>query len=259
MLFSWFKSRRRRKLLAEPFPPRWSALLDNDLFFSPFLWPEQRARLEERMKIFIPEKEWIGCRGLEVSERMKVLVATQASLLVLNKGLDALDMVSTVLLYPGSYRREERGRGPDGVVTEEAFIGEAWYRGPVVLSWEDILADLEHPEDGMNVVFHEFAHKLDMTNGASDGTPALDERAAYDRWAEVMKAAFDDHVSRDKRGEKTFFDPYGAESESEFFAVAVEAFFTQGRRMRRKHAAMYGLFKDYFGLDPAEWGEQRDG
>jgi MtfA peptidase len=256
MLFSFFKSRRRRKLLAEPFPARWSGCLENDVFFHAFLSADERARLEGLMKVFIPEKEWIGCQGVEVTDRMKAVIAAHACLLILNLDADYFGSVNTVLVYPDTYQREDRDHGPEGVVTEDApFLGEAWHRGPIILSWEDALA-AAHDETGeQNVVLHEFAHALDALNGAVDGAPPFPSRADAARYAQVVDREYKDLVARTDRGEQTFLDPYGASDVSEFFAVAVEAFFMEGRRFRRKHAELYGVLKDYFKLDPAEWTE----
>jgi Mlc titration factor MtfA (ptsG expression regulator) len=253
MVFSWLKKRRRRKLLAEPFPRAWLGYLEKNLPFYAALAGSEKKRLQDRMRIFAAEKSWEGCGGLEITDEIKVTVAAQACLLVLGMKENYFDHVETILIYPAEYFSDAERFYPDGTMDEdgEGRIGEAWHRGPVVLSWADVRRGGRHPHDGVNVVYHEFAHQLDMQSGWIDGTPPLKGRAAYARWHEVMSAEFEKLVRRSRRGFATLMDDYGAENPAEFFAVATEFFFEKPIAFARRHPRLYAILKEYYGQDPA--------
>jgi Mlc titration factor MtfA (ptsG expression regulator) len=163
------------------------------------------------------------------------------------------DHVQTVLVYPAEYFAEDIEVTEAGTVYEEyeGRLGEAWYGGPVVLSWEDVRHGCFQPGDGINVVLHEFAHQLDMEDGLIDGTPLLESRALYERWRKVMTAEYDKLIRHSEQGRATLLDRYGTKDPGEFFAVATECFFEKPAAFRRRHPRLYGLLRDYFRQDPA--------
>ncbi len=174
MLFSWLKKRRRRKILTEPFPPAWLDVVHNNVAHYQSLTGAEQAKLRDDLRIFIAEREWEGCGGLEMTDEIKVTIAAQACLLVLALDLDLYRKVQTILVYPSAYRAPpEIGilEAPR-LVEEKDLLGEARYRGPVSLSWDEVLKGGRQPGTGENLVFHEFAHQLDMADGLIDGTPA---------------------------------------------------------------------------------------
>jgi Mlc titration factor MtfA (ptsG expression regulator) len=253
MLFGWLRRRRRQKLLAEPFPEAWLEHLHNNVpYFSPLAEDEQ-ARLRDALRIFIAEKEWEGCQGLEITDEMKVTVAGLACLLVLGIAEEYFDRVQTILIYPEGYRAPEREAVGEGVVIESESdrLGEAHYRGPVILSWAELLADVRHPGTGHNLVLHEFAHQLDMLNGEVDGMPLLATEAQIRRWHKVVAKEYERLIDDTERGLPTLLDDYGTKNEGEFFAVATECFFDLPVEMRAEHPKLYHLFRDYFRQDPA--------
>ena len=132
-----------------------------------------------------------------------------------------------------------------------ALLGEAHSLGPVVLAWDRVLRDAQRPRDGHNLVYHEFAHKLDMLDGDADGTPPLATREQRRRWQEVCEAAFLDLRERKSRGQQTFIDEYGATNEAEFFAVVTEHFFDQPTALRREEPALYDVLREFYRQDPA--------
>jgi Mlc titration factor MtfA (ptsG expression regulator) len=83
------------------------------------------------------------------------------------------------------------------------------------------------------VVIHEFAHKLDMHERRGRRRAALPSRAARERWIEVFDAEFDRFCGQVEADKETFLDPYAAEHEAEFFAVASEAFFESPHALKR--------------------------
>jgi Mlc titration factor MtfA (ptsG expression regulator) len=253
MLFSWLKRRRRRKLIAQPVPESWPAILQRNLPFFATLSESEQEELCNRVKIFVAEKNWEGCRGLEITDEIRITIATQACFLVLGLKDNLFDHVRTILVYPAHYYAEARRHTGGGIVYEgfEGRLGEAWYHGPVVLSWEDVQHGCFQPHDGVNVVFHEFAHQLDMQDGLINGTPPLESREQYEQWRTVMTGEFEKLNRQSERGTATLLDHYGTTDPAEFFAVATECFFEKPLAFRRRHPRLYNLLKGYFHQDPA--------
>jgi Mlc titration factor MtfA (ptsG expression regulator) len=253
MLFSWIKQRRRRKILAEPFPNGWLTILRRNVPYYELLTETEQAKLRDDTRVFIAEKYWEGCGGLKMTDEIKVTVAAQACLLLLGIEHDYYPMLQSILVYPSGYEAPDRTVIKGGIVIEgrSARLGEAWYRGPVVLSWDTASHDGRHMGDGKNVVFHEFAHQLDMLDRSIDGTPPLRSREQYQRWREVMSAEFQRLVEASDRGEATLFDQYGATDPAEFFAVATECYFERPIDMLKRHPRMYEVMREYYGQDTA--------
>ncbi len=252
MFFPWSRRRRRKKLLASPFPEAWEPIL-RELPFYEGLEDDERARLRDTLRVLVAEKDWEGCGGLDLTERRKVLVAAQAALLTLGVPHEYYRDVQTILVYPDAFVPPGGRPGPGGIVTEgTAYAGEAWPRGPVILSWRALERGMRHPEQGKNLVFHEFAHKLDMLDGYADGTPPLSGREAYETWRRVMTEEHGRLVEAVERGQRAaVLDLYGATNPAEFFAVATEAFFQKPIELRREHASLYETLASYYRQDPA--------
>lgn len=254
MLLSWLRKRRRQRILAQPFPAEWLSYLQRNVRHYRFLSEAEQAKLRDDLRVFIAERHWEGCGGLTMTDEIKVTIAAQACLLVLAIEGDFYRRVQSILVYPGGYRAPGAMQTRSGIVDAdgEARLGEAWYRGPVVLSWADVLAEGRHPGRGNNLVFHEFAHQLDMLDGAANGTPPLPSREQEQRWRKIMTAEYRRLVDRSKQGEPTLLDSYGAQNEAEFFAVATECFFDRPLPLAQWHPRMYELLRDYYRQDPAE-------
>lgn len=253
MLFSWLKKRRRRQILAKPFPAQWIGYLERNVPQYRLLSPAEQAKLRDDVQIFIAEKHWEGCGGLTMTDEIRVTIAAQACLLVLAMDGEFYDRVPSILVYPAGYRVPESVQRGTGVIDQagEGRLGESWYRGPVVLSWADVLAEGRTPGRGHNLVFHEFAHQLDMLDGPADGTPPLPDADHYRRWQSVMTDEFRHLVQQSEHGQATLLDTYGAQNEAEFFAVATECFFDRPEALARRHSRMYDLLRDYYRQDPA--------
>jgi Mlc titration factor MtfA (ptsG expression regulator) len=248
MLLSWLRQRRRRKLLAQPFPAEWLRYLARNVAHYRYLSGPEQAKLRDDLRIFIAEKEWEGCGGLKMTDEIKVTIAAQACLLVLALDGNNYKRIQTILVYPRGYETPTRHGYLEGT---SAVLGEAHYRGPVILSWEEVLQDGRHPNDGKNLVFHEFAHQLDMLDGVIDGTPPLANRDQYRRWQQVMTAEYQRLIAASEQGRATLLDQYGTTNEGEFFAVATECFFDQPVALARRHPQLYGLLAEYYRQDPA--------
>lgn len=263
MLFSWLKKRRRRQLLAAPFPPEWQQYLERNVVHYRHLAPEEQTRLRDDLRIFLAEKHWEGCGGLTLTDEMKVTISALACLLTLNLEPGCYDRIQSILVYPGGYEAvtEDPDR-PFGSTapTGEAHLGEAWYRGPVILSWQEIRDDARHPSRGHNLVYHEFAHQLDMLDGTIDGTPPLRSREEYKRWHQVMTEEYNALVDASEHHRATLLDQYGTTNEGEFFAVATECFFDRPVQLARRHPRLYEVLRDYYRQDPAtRCGHQASG
>jgi MtfA peptidase len=243
----------RRQPQRSPFPEAWSEILSLNFRHDSLLTAEERARLRVDVQRFIAGRDWEGCGGLEMTDEIRVTVAAQACLLTLGLEGEKYPDVTTILVYPSSYLARETRVRPGGVVHQyrSRRLGEAWSHGPVVLSWADALAGGRGDPEGRNVVFHEFAHKLDMRTGATNGVPRLGNDALYREWEEVMSAEYADLVSRSHSGEPSLLDTYGATHGAEFFACCVECFFERPAEMREQHSRLYRALQSYFRQDPA--------
>lgn len=261
MLLSWLRGRRRRKLLAEPFPLRWERFLHQNVGHYPRLSPAEQAKLRDIARVLIAEKTWEGARGLYVTEEMKVTIAADAALLLLGADHDYYARVDSVVVYPGKFRTPQREDGwEDDELSDFEADGQAVYRGPVILSWEDVVAEAPDPACGYNVVVHEFAHQLDYLDNVVNGTPPLGDRELEARWRYVMTVAFEDHKRALRRGDETFFTEHAAENETEFFADASEAFFCRPADLAAENPEVYRLLAAYYRVEPLHWfpGESED-
>jgi Mlc titration factor MtfA (ptsG expression regulator) len=252
VLFSWLRSRRRAKLLAEPMPAEWPGYLERNVPLYSRLTEAERARLRNILRVLVAEKQWEGCGGLTMTDEVKVTVAAHAALLLLGIDHDYFARVMSILVYPSGFRSPEGWMRADGVVDLSAgALGEAWYDGPVVLAWDSVLEGGRDPKDGRNVVLHEFAHQLDYLDGVADGTPVLRREGDYAKWQEVMTREFERLKRESEHGRPAVLDEYGATNHAEFFAVATEAFFEKSRQMYARHPELYGVLSEYYGQDPA--------
>ena len=216
--------------------------------FLDHLTAADRARLREMALAFLASKQFHGAQGLALDDDMLLAIALQACLPVLHIGLQAYDGWVGVIVYPGDFLIPRRIVDEAGVLHEyeDEVLGEAWEGGPVLLSW---FADEDAPA-GVNVVIHEFAHKLDMENGGVDGLPRLRPGMSRRAWAEAFGKAYEDFCAEVDRGADTEIDPYGAEHPGEFFAVVSEAFFETPLVLKRRFPAVYAQLCLFYGLDP---------
>ncbi len=261
-MFDFFRKRRRDRLRAQPFPEEWLAILHHRFPLFRALPAEDQEELKGHIQVFLAEKSFEGCGGLELTDEILVTIAAQACLLLLHRETDYYPRLYSILVYPQNYVSKDSHVNEHGVVLEgdSTRLGESWTSGSVVLSWDAVKSGGADPEDGNNVVFHEFAHQLDGEDDTVAGVPPLgrglkftERRSKYISWARVMKSEFEHLQFMERHNKKTFLDPYGATNAAEFFAVATEFFFEKPREMLEKHPELYAELKDYFGQDPATW------
>ncbi len=262
MIFSWFKNRRRKTITRDPFPPSWTAVLDRNVEHWALLPVAERQQLERIVQVLVAEKHWEGCGGLEMTDEIKVTVSAQAGLLLLGLDHDYFRNVLSVLVYPAGYVLPRTHLDGDSLVTQEErvpVLGTAHQRGPVVLSWRSARQGGRDGRDGRNLVFHEFAHKLDMLDGLVDGTPPMGD-TQLEQWVAVMTKAYDRLRRRTQEGRPTLLDPYGATDVAEFFAVATELFFEKPVQLQDRHPRLYAVLRDFYRQDTAaRLGQGRKG
>ncbi len=213
---------------------------------------ETAARLRALALLFLHEKRIEPAAGLEVDERMRVLLAALACVPILELSLDCYAGFHSVIVYPDEFVVPDREYvDEDGVVHvgDDVLSGEAWEQGPVILSWPDVEASGRG--DGYNVVAHELAHKLDMLDGDADGLPPLHHGMSVTAWTGAFTAAYQDLCSRLDRDEEPWIDPYAAQDPAEFFAVCSELFFDVPDELREEYPVLYEQLKRYYKQDPA--------
>lgn len=251
-MFAWLRNRRRGRLMAQEIPADWEPWLAA-LPFVARLSAEDQERLCGMIHVFLAEKHFEGCDGLEMRDKVKVVIAAQACLLILRLDHVFYQKVHTILVYPSVFRHRSQGTGHSGVVVqrEHTNLGEAWPGGPVILAWDHAYQGGRDPNDGQNTVFHEFAHKLDMLDGLTDGIPPLTVDHEADAWRERFLESFRLHVAAVEAKRRLLLDAYGATDVAEFFAVATEVFFERPHKLLQKEAEVYALLKTFYRQDPA--------
>lgn len=256
-MFSWLSNRRRKKLTQAPFPPAWEDILHRNVGHYSFLDDDERAHLRALIQVFIAEKHWEGAGGLELTDEIRVTISAQACLLLLGLPHDYYKNVESIIVYPSTVVVPERRPGffentIEPVDPAQAIIGQAFHQGPVIIVWDAALHGSRHPESGNNVIYHEFAHKLDMLDGMADGTPPLKDRSEFRDWVQTCTQEYLRLKNRTEKGQRSFLDDYAATNEAEFFAVATEHFFDQPRLMIKHAPDLYRVLKHYYCQDPAE-------
>jgi hypothetical protein len=251
--------RRRNRLRQEPFPAAWRRMLAQRVPVFRRLPADLQRQLEGHIRVFLDEKPFIGCGDIVVSDEMRVAIAAQACLLILNRPTNYFSRLRRILVYPGPFVVDRMHADGTGVMQERrhALLGESWSQGQIVLSWNDALEGAAIPDDGRNVVIHEFAHQLDQeAGGYANGAPLLGHRERYAQWSAVMRAEFDALAQRALSQEPplpSLISDYGATEPAEFFAVVSEVFFEQPARLQAEHPALYRELAGFYRVDPARW------
>lgn len=256
-MFHWLRDGHRTEVRNRPFPPEWEAFVCTNLAHYEVLDDAERLELWATMQVFLEEKQWEGCDGLDLTDEIRVTIAAQACLLQLGLPHDYYRNVESILIYPSTVVPPERQTGVfeqvgSPVEANVPILGQAFTQGPVILVWDAVLHGARHPEQGHNVVYHEFAHKLDMLDGTADGTPPMRDSAELAEWVIVCSHEFLRLRKLVDDGHKTFLDSYGAKNEAEFFAVATEEFLDRPLALQKHAPDLYHVLNSYYRQDPAE-------
>jgi MtfA peptidase len=246
---------QRSRLMAKPFPAAWRDILKRRLPYFRALPADLQLQLKRHIQVFIAEKRFIGCEGLTVSDEMRVTIAAQACLLLLNRPDYYYPKLRQILLYPAAFVVSGSRADDAGVMHQQQRVlsGESWGLGKVILSWADTLDGAADPADGRNVVIHEFAHQLDQEKGIATGAPLLQRSDDYQQWSGVMAAEFSTLQRQAQSGQPSLFDHYGATNPAEFFAVISEVFFEQPKQLSAQHPQLYQLLSRFYRLNPLSW------
>lgn len=253
----WMRRSRRKRLFSSAFPDEWVAVLEQNVPLYRLLPEPLRSELHGKINVFLDEKRFEGCGGLEMTDEIRVTIAAQACILLLNRRTKCYPRLLSILVYPSAYVAKEVERaGSTEVADVQVRLGESWQHGAVVLSWDSVMGGASDVRDGHNVVLHEFAHQLDQEDGAPDGTPILEQRSRYLTWGRVLSRDYKELQEKARRGRRTVIGHYGASNPAEFFAVLTETFFEKPEQLKEKHPALYDEVKDFYKVDPLEWHKQ---
>jgi Mlc titration factor MtfA (ptsG expression regulator) len=248
---NWFSRWRKARALKRQDinDAQWQRVMGRFSFFRTLPAADQQ-KLRELTALFLDRKAVVGAGGLQMTRDIQLVIAAQACLLVLNLDLDFYEGWVEVIVYPDEFITDYEYTDEDGVVhrVRGAISGEAWEHGPVILSWQDAAA--ADGGFGYNVVMHEFAHKIDMLNGAADGFPPLHADMDRAAWTDTFSAAYADFEARLDRREETLLDEYAAEDPAEFFAVLSELFFERPDALTEMYPAVYRQLAAFYRQDP---------
>jgi Mlc titration factor MtfA (ptsG expression regulator) len=249
---------RLRRALRQPMPAGFIDILARNIPVYARMPEQLRQQLHRLVQQFLHQKSFIGCNGLDIDDEMRVTIAGQACMLLLNRPSKVYPGLETVLVYPTAFLAPRNQVDAAGVVTEtrQDLLGESWGDGRVVLSWDHVRRGGHDWTDGQNVVLHEFAHQLDSESGSNNGAPYLGSRESYRNWSAVLSRDYADLRADAIYGQKSVLDHYGATSPAEFFAVATETFFEKPYQMAERHPALFAEFGKYYRVDPREWQDE---
>jgi len=253
MLMAARRKHKRQLLLNHPFSAQWSAILKNNIPPYQGLSEELQQQLHDLIRIFISEKSFEGCGGLVLNDEIKVTIAAQACMLLLNRQGECYPKLYSILVYPSTYVADESHRLVRNQGDTSVRLGESWNHGAVVLAWDSVKRGALNFRDGHNVTMHEFAHQLDQEDGRGDGAPILAARSAYSAWSQVFTKEYELLRYRKKKGKKSVMNKYGATDPAEFFAVATETFFEKPKQLQKKHPELYDELRGFYQVNPVEW------
>lgn len=244
---------RRNELRRKSFPAGWVEILHRDVPLFAHLPTSRQTELQELILVFLDEKRFEGCGGLELTEEMCVVISAQACILLLGRKPHFYPRLKSILVYPTTYNTQPNPGSLIQAETGPKVLGESWGGGTVILAWDSVLQGAIDIHDGHNVVIHEFAHQLDQESGSADGAPVLDSRASYGPWARILGSDYAKLCKKAKGNRRDVLDPYGATNPAEFFAVATETFFEKPRKLQEKHPELYDELQLYYQINPLEW------
>ncbi len=253
-----FRGSSHRRLLGRPFPAEWEKILNRNVALYRHLPNVLKKELKGHINVFLGEKNFEGCGGLEITDEIRVTIAAQACILLLNRVKPTYyPTLYSILVYPSAYvAKKVTVNGMQH--TEEMTVrgGESWTRGEVVLAWDFVRKAAIDLSFGHNVVLHEFAHQLDQEDGRANGAPILGKSTSYKTWARVLSRDYEGLRQSALSARRDIMDAYGATNPAEFFAVATETFFERPKQMKLAHLELYEELKSYYGLDPLKWFEE---
>ena len=256
ILIAYLKRKRARKIMNQEFPEEWEVFLKKNLQLYEKLPKELQKRLQQLIHLIIATKEFEGCKGLEITDEIKVTIAGEAAVLILNKNIiTPYPNLQTILVYPHAYFATSKQSVSGNLTLENlpsARLGESWQYGDVIVAWDHAKQGGRNMDDGHNVVFHEFSHQLDQETGSANGVPPMDS-ATFKTWGSVLGHDYLELCKKKSKHKKDVIDSYGATNPAEFFAVATEAFFEKPHQLYKAHEKLFEELKLYYKIDPRDF------
>jgi Mlc titration factor MtfA (ptsG expression regulator) len=200
----WIPRARLKKAIQAPFPGEWAQLLENNIQVYRQLPTPLRLQLRKLIKQFLHQKHFSGAGGLEITDEIRLTIAAEACMLILNRSSGVYSRLRYIIVYPTSFVVERGNTDQAGVVEHQprGLLGESWQNGKVILAWDSVLHGARNFLDGHNVVLHEFAHQLDSETGSANGAPLLGGASSYATWASVLSEEFEDLQANSSRGKR---------------------------------------------------------
>lgn len=246
---------RLKKAIGAPFPDEWVTIVERNIAIYKNLPMSLRLQLRKLIKQFIHQKHFSGAGGLVITDEIRVTIAAEACMLLLNRNIGVYPALRYIIVYPSAFVVDRPQGGADGIVSEgrKGLLGESWANGKVILAWDNVLHGSSNFVDGQNVVLHEFAHQLDSESGSTNGAPVLAGKNCLRTWASTLSAEFEELQREAWKGKRSLIDHYGATNPAEFFAVSTETFFEKPAQMAENHAELFEVLKCYYQVDPRDW------
>lgn len=246
---------RLKKAIAAPFPEEWVKIVESNISVYRNLPMPLRMQLRKLIKQFLHQKHFSGAGGLEITDEIRVTIAAEACMLLLNRNTHVYPSLRYIIVYPSAFVVDREQAGMDGTVGSgpKGLLGESWSNGKVILAWDNVLQGSINFADGQNVVLHEFAHQLDSETGSTNGAPILTGANGMQTWAKTLSEEFQELQLDSQRGKQSLLDHYGATNPAEFFAVATETFFEKPEKMAEHHSELFEVLKAYYRVNPADW------
>ena len=255
ILALWVPRYRLKKAIAAPFPDEWVDILERNIEVYRNLPTPLRMQLRKLIKQFLHQKTFSGSNGLVITDEIRLTIAAEACMLLLNRNTNVYPSLRYIIVYPTTFIVDRAQGDWDGTVNEgsKTLLGESWSNGKVILAWDNVLQGAKNFEDGHNVVLHEFAHQLDSETGGTNGAPILTSNSGMRTWAKTLSEEFNELQRDAAKGKRSLIDHYGATNPAEFFAVATETFFEKPGEMNKHHKELFEVLKNYYRIDPREW------
>jgi Mlc titration factor MtfA (ptsG expression regulator) len=246
---------RLKRAVNAPFPQQWVDILESNIQVYKNLPMPLRLQLRKLIKQFLHQKVFSGSGGLEITDEIRVTIAAEACMLILNRNSGVYPALRYIIVYPTAFVARHENHDDSGVVQAGSrdLLGESWHNGKVILSWDSVLHGARNFADGQNVVLHEFAHQLDSESGSTNGAPLLAGASSYRSWASILSEDFNELQNDTRHNRRSLMDHYGATNPAEFFAVATETFFEKPGQMAKHHEELFEILKSYYRIDPREW------
>jgi len=254
LLKPYWVRRKRAQIKQQPFPKKWRQILRNNVPYFYSMPADIQLQLKQQVLVFLNEKEFYGFQGVKIDDEIKVTIAAQACLLLLNRETNFYPKLKSIYVYPAAFITSHQTRDSAGVLQNQQRVlsGESWEYGKVILSWKDSKQGALVFNDGHNVVIHEFAHQLDQETGVANGAPFLKSKSNQ-CWSQVLSEEFEKLQQKAKHNQTSLLDHYGATNPAEFFAVASEVFFERPSEMQQQHKNLYTQLQNFYKVNPAIW------